>query len=258
MPRIQCGGSTESGHLENRMWRMSEGGDGVLTGAQAKLVRLGIAEYVQRLDESGEWDGEWDDWVRVEQVARMERSQMLYQLATVARALLDADVPPPPATADSEAMAYQIFMLLGAAVEIEIGVFDEFEQHPPCILTRIRRAISAALREAGCCKNAGDDDDESDMQCGRCSWCAPDPKCIDAGEWIGALEALADRVLWDRDWEMEGLFADAEPTLSDSAKDAMAVSGDYFSDPAPEPTEAESAAARAYLESICAEMEASC
>lgn len=237
------------------MWRMSEGGDGVLTGAQANLVKLAIAEYVGRLGAGGAWD-EGDDWVRVEQVARMGRPQMLSTLATVARALLNPCAPQPPATADSEATAYQIFMLLGAAAEAEIDMFSEFRatdgmRRPPQILTRVRRAISDALHEAGCCKDA---DDESDERCGRCSWCAPDPECVDPDEWADALEALADRVLWDRDWEMEGLLADADPGMADSVKGTMAIGGGYFSTPTPEPTEAEEEAALAYLESVCAEM----
>ena len=233
---------------------MSEGGDGVLTGAQAKLVKLAIAEYSGRLDGAGAWDGD-NDWVCVEQVARMGRQQMLHMLATVARALLDPRAPQPPATADSEATAYQIFMLLGAAAGAEIDMFDELRtdgmRRPPRALTRARRAISAALLEAGCCKDA---DDESDERCGRCSWCVPDPECVDTDEWAGALEALADRVLWDRDWEMEGLLADADPGMADSVKGTMAIGGGYFSIPAPEPTAADTVAARAYLESVCAEM----
>lgn len=234
---------------------MSEGGDGVLTGAQAKLVKLAIAEYVGRLGVGGAWD-EGDDWVRVEQVARMGRPQMFSTLATVARALLDPLAPQPAATADNEATAYQIFMLLGAATEAEIEMLGEFRamggmRRPPRILTRVRRAISDALREAGCCKDA---DDELDERCGRCSWCAPDPECVDPDEWTDALEALADRVLWDRDWEMEGLLADADPSMADSVKGAMAIGGGYFSTPTPEPTDEEGEEAQAYLESVCAEM----
>jgi hypothetical protein len=237
------------------MWRMSEGGVGVLTNAQAKLVKLAVAEYTGRLDGAGEWD-DGDDWVRVEQVARMGRQQMLHALATVARALLDPRAQQPPVTADSEATAYQIFMLLGAAVGAEIGMFDEMKaadsaRRPPRVLTRARRAISDALREAGCCKRS---DDESDERCGRCSWCAPDPECVDQDEWDGALEALADRVLWDRDWEMEDLLADAEPGVADSVKGAVAIDDGYFSTPTPEPTDADVTAARAYLESVCAEV----
>jgi hypothetical protein len=238
------------------MWRMSEGGEGILTGAQAKLVKLAIAEYAGRLDGTGAWGGWGGDWARVEQVARMGRPQLLHMLATVARALLDPRAPQPPTTADSESAAYQIFMLLGGAVEAEIGMCGPNSgrsgmRRPPPEPTTVRQAISDALREAGCCKDA---DDESGGKCGRCSWCAPDPECVDPSEWAGALEALADRVLWDRDWEMEGLLADAEPGLADSIKGALAIGGGYFSTPAPEPTAAEATAARAYLESVRAEM----
>jgi len=235
---------------------MSEGGDGILTFAQAELVKLAIAEYTGRLDGTGAWGGYGDDWVRVEQVTRMGRPQVLHMLATVARALLDPCAPQPPVTADSEATAYQIFMLLGAAVEAEIGMSGANSgrsgmRYPPPILIRVRQAISDALLEAGCCKDA---DDESDKRCGRCPWCAPDPECVDSDEWAEALEVLADRVLWDRDWEMEGLLADADPGMADSVKGAMAIGGGYFSTPTPEPTAADVAAARAYLESVCAEM----
>ncbi|PNH03915.1 hypothetical protein TSOC_009977 [Tetrabaena socialis] len=48
-----------------------------------------------------------------------------------------------------------------------------------------------------------DEEDEGEDGEGR----GPSVGCMDFQKWEGALECIADAILWDRDWEMEGDFA---------------------------------------------------
>jgi hypothetical protein len=47
------------------------------------------------------------------------------------------------------------------------------------------------------------------------------------GEWDLALECLADRVLWDRDWELDELL-DLPPDRARAVKHSLGISRDYF------------------------------
>ena len=64
------------------------------------------------------------------------------------------------------------------------------------------------------------------------------------------IEALADRILWDRDWEMEDLFADAIPERGRQLKQFLGIEDGYFRDIAPDPTEQQLAVVCSQLEAL--------
>lgn len=230
------------------MWHKNDG-DGVLEGAGARLLKAAVAAYVEHLREHDCWDdprpssdtdGVRECWLSVVQVQRMEHGQRLHMIATVTRALLDRAVQAPELTADSEATVYQIYQFILRAMETESDMLDDMEDSSPDsrrILMSTKLAVAAAAREL--CPDG----------CGECEWCAPD---MGAGTdaWRRAVEAVADTVLWDRDWEMEGLFGDANPATGAAVKALAGIEEGYFTTPAEEPSPPQIAVAKAYLESI--------
>jgi len=63
---------------------------------------------------------------------------------------------------------------------------------------------------------------------------APDRDCEDIGQWKRVIELLADRVLWDRDFELEEAFADHDPEKINAIKQYMGINEDYFAVAAPD------------------------
>ncbi len=243
------------------MWNKSDGG-GILEGAHARMLRVAVAEYVESMRGSECWDDDPRDqgridetrltWLDVAQVARMDHGQRLHMIATVVKALTDSAVPAPDLTADTEATVYQVYQFLCHATDIEYDMLadvqaDPDEEYDPALerlLVSTRGAIAAAVRESGLCLGEGPD------PCGR------RPPDMDANPetWHGIVDALADTVLWDRDWEMEASLGDADPETSAAVRVAAGIEEGYFTIPAQEPTLQQVASAKAYLESIADEM----
>ena len=55
-------------------------------------------------------------------------------------------------------------------------------------------------------------------------------------QWESVVESLADRILWDRDFEMAGSFLDTEPAKASVLKEIMGIETDYYSSVAPDGT----------------------
>jgi hypothetical protein len=66
-------------------------------------------------------------------------------------------------------------------------------------------------------------------------------------EWDCLLESLADGILWDDDWRMDDLIMDAPPEVAAECRRQLTIAEDYYTDIAPDPTEAELAAAKEAL-----------
>lgn len=250
------------------MWHKSDG-DGVLEGAEARLLKVAVASWVEDLRGSDCWDVEAgatggpidqarESWLDVVQVKRMEHGQRLHMIATVVRALLERNVTAPDLTADSEATVYQIYQFLRAATDIEYDMLDCMQGDPDMspsserLLMSTRRAIADATRELGWCEQ-DEPGGPSAGPCGECEWCAPDMG-TQLATWYDMIEALADTVLWDRDWEVEAAVGDAGPETTAAAKAAAGIEDGYFTTPAEEPSARQVAQAKTYLESIADEI----
>lgn len=62
----------------------------------------------------------------------------------------------------------------------------------------------------------------------------PDPWCDDLQQWDLLIEMLADRILWDRDFEMASLIVDEEPDVAQAYKQMLGIQRDYFAIAPPE------------------------
>ena len=75
----------------------------------------------------------------------------------------------------------------------------------------------------------------------------PDADCGDFDEWSFLIDVLRDRILWDRDFDTEPSFGDADPAKAHDARSRMGIDESYFRAVAPDPSDEELAAIRLRL-----------
>jgi hypothetical protein len=70
------------------------------------------------------------------------------------------------------------------------------------------------------------------------------------GEWDWMIEAIGDGILWDDDWCDASFIMDVDPETASRRKRFLTIDDDYYTAIAPDPSEADIAAARAALETF--------
>lgn len=149
----------------------------------------------------------------------LQRNQKIFVLRTVARALLCEDEPAPKLTAAIEAAVAEVFEYARSAISLELSAaLEESDDLPEA--PSWRRLVLAA------CQQTGIADELTNVQ-------QDDPD-----DWDVLLDCLGDRVLWDRDWELEEQL-DADPDVSQRAKRKLGIDQGYFVAAPAEPTDAE-------------------
>lgn len=136
----------------------------------------------------------------------------------------------PNLTAHAEATVAAIFEYVRQSVEIEIGL----DQGDCPDATFWRQHVLAACREV-------EENWEEPL---------PDPSCDDPGQWDVLIDVLAEWILWDYDFCMEESFLDGDPVVAKKKMKEMGIPGDYYLQPAPDPTEKDMKDIRATLREI--------
>ncbi len=206
------------------MWRM-ETGDRILTEPEWNLFRVGLEmlwDYIE--DDSDEDPGLSETGVRVFDVLQPE--QKLALLADVAQALRDPATPIPRHTAANEGAVAAVFAVIRQALEEEIA----FSHDEGTDSTEVRGLLLATAAES--------DEQPDDL---------PSLADEDGEEWDLVLEAIEDRILWDRDYEMGDEFLDQPPEAGQELHLLAGVDPDYFTAIPREPDEAEMIAVRQAL-----------
>jgi hypothetical protein len=218
--------TNQSRQKDVRMWRTSTG-DRTLTGCEAHLVLLGIG-HLRDMVTSAVEQGE-PHQTSVDLFNRLQPTQQLAILHEVAFALLRENVPDPELTATREATVYVLFRELLELVEVEI----QWAEGKEVTNTTIRQAIVHSLREV---RNKDSEwvEFESEDLNGNTIADLIAPQSIDLQAWESSLEELANQILWDRDFELESVFADHDPAEINELKEYLGISSDYFSIPAPD------------------------
>ena len=202
------------------MWNTSYG-DRVLAPAEAALFREAVAYMRDMISVAVELDE--SHHVGVVAFDRLQPTQQLTALHLVTMALLKPEIAPPPLSATLEGTVYGVFKDLLSIVEVEIDACRDDE-----ISFELRNAILAA-RKAGV---VGDTDwhQPSEEEIAN----LPDCGCEDIDRWEEEIEILADQILWDRDFELESLIADQDPSKVADIKEYLGIGQDYFSTAAPD------------------------
>lgn len=219
------------------MWATSQG-DRILTGREASLLLQAIGYLRDMITVGVEIDEPHQTDVAIFNI--LQPTQQLAVLHEVAFALLDPRTPMLELNAVREATVYVLFRELLSLVEVEIDLTRR-KGTPHC---EIRSAILAAFVEEAPFSgvwDGGEWDDRLELNHDVLtaeSTLGQDlsPNLEDLQRWYCILESLADQILWDRDFELESVFADRDPAKVETVKQAMGIKSNYFSIPAPDAT----------------------
>jgi hypothetical protein len=201
------------------MWQTPEG-TRILRDLEAALARRGLETACDLIELGIEADDPWK--FGIAQFDSLTPGQQLALLADVARALLYTRVRPPIKTATNEAGVYAIFRSLETAVQFEIdGVqcHDKSTRQLICEFLATKGSING--------KEAFNEDDDAEVD--------PTPECDDISEWEFQIDCIADRILWDRDWESDDLMVDTSPEKAQLLKMHMGIDEHYYTSIAPDP-----------------------
>ena len=185
----------------------------VLQGTERRLFAESLAVLIDDVNmedeplDSGSFDG-------------LQRNQKIFVLHAVGRALLCEDEPAPKLTAPIEAAVAAIYECARSMISLELsGELVDGDDDLPAAPSW-REMVTAACRENGIA------DELTNVQENE-----PD-------DWDVLLDCLADRVLWDRDFEMEE-HLDVDPQAGQRVKSELGIDRDYFTAVPPEPSDAE-------------------
>lgn len=230
------------------MWGTSQG-DRTLVGGEAELVRKSVGYLRDMITAGIDLNEPYRSQVGV--FDRLQPTQQLAALHEVAYGLLDPATPPLELTAVREATVYAIFRELVSLIDMEIELAQNGSRdlqrentssdrttrdHDPVRQGKPEFRIRSSIINA--CKKTN----EYREEWGRDDFAPEDPgchvppaaDCENMERWSEAIEYLSNQVLWDRDFEMEEIFADHDPEKIADIKVYLGIHEDYFSTPAPD------------------------
>ena len=165
------------------MWRTNIG-TRVLEPAESRVFREAAGHLLDDLtDKHGEGE---DTATGILVFDRLPLSQRIALLAVVCEGLLRSDAPPPELTAVNEGSIAAVFAYMQLMVSLEVDA------------TEVRTTLRSAVADA--CNEAKFED-------------VPDPSCTDHEEWECFVGMLSDTILWDADYEDDGM-QDHHPAAS--------------------------------------------
>jgi len=208
------------------MWRTSEG-DRVLQGAEWALFRKALGGLWHSTEHS-QGNGQFFE-SGIAAFDSLQAEQKLAMLAVVGKALQDENTAAPELTGHAEATVAAVFEYVRFSIQLEIGGGAE----PEARANFWRQLILAACQEL--------DDEGSDL---------PSPSAIDVETWNELIEYLVDRILWDRDFDMQDSFLDDDPDKLKPRMEFMGIPGNYFVEPAPDPAGGDLSAIRETLQEV--------
>ena len=197
------------------MWRTSEG-DRILRGAEAALFKAAVTDLVEDIKaEAATSHARWQS--RIALFDDLLWSQKLAVLESVTMHLLTNAGPIPRLTAVNEAAVGVIYEHISYRVGVEI---DDLPSR-----TQWRQLIVETCQECFChSPDRATDVDTNNSQV----WRPPLVTSTNQKRWHTTVQLLADRILWDRDYEMTGDFLDEPPEKAAILRQIMGIDDDYF------------------------------
>lgn len=204
------------------MWQTNLG-ERVLCGPERAVVRGAVHAVLDQLDLSLTAKGcrrpEWG----IDLFDRLEPEPQVALLAVVVQALFDPAAAPPRRTAVNEAAVAVLFATIQECVAGEI----ELEDASP----RVRRNRFLWRQRLRACF---DEQERANL-----GFAVPPATSRDPFPWAELVARLAERVLWDEDWEAERMIMDADPETARQHKARRGIPEDYYTAIAPDPTPSE-------------------
>ncbi|MDG2131036.1 MAG: hypothetical protein P8K08_23760 [Fuerstiella sp.] len=199
------------------MWHTSEG-DRLLEGAEARLFKAGLTRLVEQVKE----DVRIENSYTIALFDELTWSQRLAVLESVATHLLTQTARMPDLTAVNEATIGTVFDHISFEIDMEIE-------------NRSSREVWRQLTLDACYEYFGDElqnRDEAgreDSAAGDTDYLPESASCGQPDRWHELVQSLADRILWDRDYELMGEFLDEPPEKAAMLRQIMGIGDDYFS-----------------------------
>lgn len=209
-------------------------GKRVLEGAEAKFYLHILQAAVEFSQEAVEFDDvEVITGDRIFDSASFEQRVVLWHRCL--EALLKPEVPVPPLTNVLEAAAYFPFAWLTQRVEDEIAFADGIKQDDDPFYWR--RLIWETLNALGMLKVLeAEFEEEEDIL-------PIEVDCEDSLEWDNCIDELADRIFWDRDWQVTYNHPQLLDGIEEEFANLTGISEDYVQNRLPKVTQSEADAA---------------
>jgi len=205
------------------MWATSQG-DRTLVGDEAQLVLCSVGYLHDMITSAVDLGEAYPNEVAM--FSSLQPTQQMAILHEVAHGLLDPESPIPELTAVREATVYAIYRELASLVEIELDM-SRLDEPNFYYREAIVRACEQFKEPPSEWSDEFELEDPTDYE-------PPKPGCVELNLWNDAIEFLADQILWDRDFELEEVFADHDPDKIKAIKQFMGINEDYFAVAAPD------------------------
>ena len=196
-------------------WQTPDG-DRILVQEEAALVREGVALIVDQIHDNirfGEHERLWDFDVRL--FDELDASQQLETINQVSHHLLSETAKVAELSAINEAAVQAIYQAITTEVEIEIDTQHEGAAVGSAFVFFWRKRVAHACLDCFSDSIADGPDDSSARNSRRLSGAlknsSPNVRCRDVSRWREAIQALGNRVLWEREVEVVDPFAEIEP-----------------------------------------------
>jgi hypothetical protein len=153
-----------------------------------------------------------DWWTGVDLFDELQYPQKIALLWQVASALLQENTPALKLTGVNEAAVAAVY------AHIRLLIDNEIEVRPNKPL--FRKLVLDCLR---------DEFAQEGLH-------LPGPRSADLNKWGGLVDACADRILWDRDYEDGDRFLDTPPEQAALLKELLRIDDDYYTTVPQDPT----------------------
>jgi len=193
------------------MWKTSSG-ERRLQGLERRLFLTGAVALEELLRVAIQTDDDIAVGVAPFDGLALDRRRWLLLQVAVA---LGSDQPAPELNALSESAVMAVF----ATVKINIGAESGVDALPEQVRARWRRLVREAWMDRCSDQTRRYDRDEGYRQA---------ETSYNFQEWSDKIEDLADRILWDRDFELDETVADRDPRRAAVARHALGIDSGYF------------------------------
>ena len=186
----------------------------MLIGAEATLIRSALTRIAEQIvEERNDGYPQPFDIPVFDELGASHRLQLLELVATY---LLTPTSEPLKLTSLNEATVGAVFAQVKLSVDMEL-LFEE----PAGARSEWRAQVLSAYTYC--------------FESESCEWDAADfvPTSVDStdtDQWDNAIEDLANRILWDRDYLMAETFLDQPPEIAAAMKSLLGIEDDYFVD----------------------------
>ncbi|MCC9599176.1 hypothetical protein LOC67_01290 [Stieleria sp. JC731] len=213
-------------------------GDRILLGREAELIRRSISTMVDELISCRETDeSPWEYGVTL--FDELAWQQQLGILELLANGLLLSTDNTVELTGVNEAAVAAVYQNVSQQIELEIELQPvsplevRYQWRQAALQAYLENEVIGANRQTELFPS-----DRITLEANESS-AVEDllPECTEVDRWQWLVECLADRILWDRDFDLVEEMIDAPPERAAAMRAALGITPEYYTAIAPDPTD---------------------